>query len=68
MSRVVRCGLIQCGNAISTDESVEIVAEAVEHWRAQGIDISCLHRTNRTGFKAGALAEGLQSLLDVVAA
>ena len=29
MSRVVRCGLIQCGNAISTDEPVERIREAM---------------------------------------
>lgn len=43
----------------STDETVQIVAGAVEHWRSAGFDIHHLHRTNRRGFKAGALAEGL---------
>jgi cellulose synthase/poly-beta-1,6-N-acetylglucosamine synthase-like glycosyltransferase len=43
----------------STDETTEIVARAVAWHRRQGVDIHHLHRTDRTGFKAGALAEGL---------
>ncbi len=45
----------------STDETVTIAAEAVERWRARGFDIRYIHRSQRTGFKAGALAEGLRS-------
>ncbi len=45
----------------STDETVDIVAEAVRYWREQGINIQHLHRTNRRGYKAGALAEGLKT-------
>jgi cellulose synthase/poly-beta-1,6-N-acetylglucosamine synthase-like glycosyltransferase len=43
----------------STDETVELVRSAVERWRTQGINIVHMHRVQRTGFKAGALAEGL---------
>lgn len=43
----------------STDMTHEIVEKKVRAVRAQGIDIVHLHRTQRTGFKAGALAEGL---------
>jgi len=43
----------------STDETTEIVARAVAWHRQQGVDIHHLHRTDRTGFKAGALAAGL---------
>ncbi|HEY4564307.1 MAG TPA: glycosyltransferase family 2 protein, partial [Thermoanaerobaculia bacterium] len=43
----------------STDETTEIVARAVAAWRERGIDIHHLHRTDRTGFKAGALEAGL---------
>ncbi|HEX2224035.1 MAG TPA: glycosyltransferase family 2 protein, partial [Thermoanaerobaculia bacterium] len=43
----------------STDETREIVARCVEVYRQQGIDIRHLHRTNRSGFKAGALEAGL---------
>ena len=44
----------------STDETREIVAERVAHHRRRGIDIHHLHRTDRTGFKAGALAAGTE--------
>jgi cellulose synthase/poly-beta-1,6-N-acetylglucosamine synthase-like glycosyltransferase len=44
----------------STDETCEIVARAVADARARGIDIHHLHRHDRAGFKAGALAAGLQ--------
>ncbi len=43
----------------STDETTEIVARAVAGQRARGVDIHHLHRSDRTGFKAGALAAGL---------
>jgi cellulose synthase/poly-beta-1,6-N-acetylglucosamine synthase-like glycosyltransferase len=43
----------------STDETTEIVARVVAEQRARGIDIVHLHRTDRTGFKAGALAAGM---------
>lgn len=43
----------------STDDTRERVAQAVEHWRARGISIAMLHRDERRGFKAGALADGL---------
>jgi cellulose synthase/poly-beta-1,6-N-acetylglucosamine synthase-like glycosyltransferase len=43
----------------STDETTEIVARAVAAWRARGVDVHHLHRTDRTGFKAGALEAGL---------
>ncbi|HTZ80543.1 MAG TPA: glycosyltransferase [Stellaceae bacterium] len=44
----------------STDSSTAAAAEALEALRAAGIDALLLHRTNRGGFKAGALGEGLQ--------
>ena len=44
----------------STDHSASIAKAAVEHWAAKGIDITYLHRTDRTGYKAGALAEGMK--------
>lgn len=43
----------------STDETRDIVARKVAEWKARGRDIVHLHRTNRHGFKAGALKEGL---------
>ena len=43
----------------STDETSEIIARKVREWRGMGIDITHIQRTNRTGYKAGALKEGL---------
>ena len=43
----------------STDETVRVVARAVEAYQALGYDIKHIHRTDRTGFKAGALKHGL---------
>lgn len=45
----------------STDETTEIaLARLVEH-RRRGLNIELLHRSDRTGFKAGALKKGLES-------
>ena len=38
----------------------EIAEPAVRRHAAQGVDIKYLHRTDRTGYKAGALDEGLK--------
>jgi cellulose synthase/poly-beta-1,6-N-acetylglucosamine synthase-like glycosyltransferase len=43
----------------STDDTVEITKRKVEEYRNQGFDIQCIARTNRTGFKAGALKEAM---------
>ncbi|MEO1049047.1 MAG: cellulose synthase family protein [Bacteroidota bacterium] len=43
----------------SNDETVEIIADKVEEWQAQGIDIQQVRRPERKGFKAGALQYGL---------
>src|SRR3989449_2644652 len=43
----------------STDDTAEIVAGVVGELRAQGVRVAHCRRTVRTGFKAGALAEGL---------
>ncbi|HTV13133.1 MAG TPA: cellulose synthase family protein [Acidobacteriaceae bacterium] len=45
----------------STDETVVVAEAIVERYRAMGHPIVYLHRTNRSGFKAGALQEGLKS-------
>ena len=42
----------------STDETRELVARQVERYRQEGLPIRHLHRVDRTGFKAGALAAG----------
>jgi cellulose synthase/poly-beta-1,6-N-acetylglucosamine synthase-like glycosyltransferase len=43
----------------STDETRAIASACVDRWREQGLDIHYVHRTNRKGFKAGALENGL---------
>jgi cellulose synthase/poly-beta-1,6-N-acetylglucosamine synthase-like glycosyltransferase len=43
----------------STDETREVVAAAVERARARGLEVRHLHRAERAGYKAGALAAGL---------
>jgi cellulose synthase/poly-beta-1,6-N-acetylglucosamine synthase-like glycosyltransferase len=45
----------------STDETHEVARACVERYQALGFPIHYLHRTDRTGYKAGALAEGLLS-------
>jgi cellulose synthase/poly-beta-1,6-N-acetylglucosamine synthase-like glycosyltransferase len=44
----------------STDETVEVARDVVERYSALGHNISYHHRTNREGFKAGALDAGLK--------
>jgi cellulose synthase/poly-beta-1,6-N-acetylglucosamine synthase-like glycosyltransferase len=44
----------------STDETRGIAELAVRRHAAQGIDIKYYHRTNRAGYKAGALEAGLK--------
>ena len=44
----------------STDETCSIARARVEQWKAKGLDIVYIHRTNRQGFKAGALENGLK--------
>jgi len=43
----------------STDESVDTTAAQIEKIKQTGLDIQHIRRTNRQGFKAGALKEGL---------
>ncbi|MCC6809061.1 MAG: glycosyltransferase family 2 protein [Deltaproteobacteria bacterium] len=43
----------------STDDTVEISRARVEHWRAHGVDVELIHRQDRSGYKAGALENGL---------
>jgi cellulose synthase/poly-beta-1,6-N-acetylglucosamine synthase-like glycosyltransferase len=45
----------------STDETCEVAELAARRFAAQGHDIKYIHRTNRIGFKAGALEEGLKT-------
>lgn len=43
----------------STDDTREIVERRAQFWREKGICINVIHRKDRSGFKAGALANGL---------
>jgi cellulose synthase/poly-beta-1,6-N-acetylglucosamine synthase-like glycosyltransferase len=45
----------------STDLTTAIAQRAVARYQAQGVNIQLIHRADRTGFKAGALAAGLES-------
>lgn len=45
----------------STDQTVDIARQSVEAMRARGVDIEYVHRDDRTGFKAGALANGMKT-------
>ena len=44
----------------STDDTQKIARAMVAEMKMAGIDIVYIHRTNRQGFKAGALGEGLK--------
>ena len=43
----------------STDDTRQVIEQEVARLRATGLDIVLLHRTDRTGFKAGALENGM---------
>ena len=45
----------------SDDDTAGIVNARVKYWQARGIQITTQRRTNREGYKAGALAYGLSS-------
>lgn len=45
----------------STDETVAIARRTVEELQEKGINIQYIHRSNRSGYKAGALNQGLKT-------
>ena len=45
----------------STDETIEVARLLVDRYAALGHRVTYLHRDNREGYKAGALAEGLKT-------
>lgn len=50
----------------STDAKTrDLVDEHVAEWARRGFQITCLRRTNRQGYKAGALREGMTELTHV---
>ena len=44
----------------STDETAEMAKTEVERYRTEGFSVDWIHRENRTGFKAGALQNGME--------
>ena len=44
----------------STDETTAIATNRIAHWAEQGVMISHIRRHERLGYKAGALAHGLE--------
>jgi len=45
----------------STDDTALLSARLVEEYRARGMHIECIFRTERGGYKAGALKKGLET-------
>src|SRR5881227_2259788 len=45
----------------STDDTKELTASCVAELQGRGFNVELIHRTDRTGFKAGALETGLAS-------
>jgi len=45
----------------STDDSISTGESAIAALRARGLNAVCLHRTDRAGYKAGALAAGMDA-------
>jgi len=46
----------------STDETTELIAKKVAEVAARGINIQHIHRTDRTGYKAGALDDAMDQV------
>ena len=44
----------------STDDSVQLAINKVNHYKNLGYNIKHIHRTDRSGYKAGALKEGMK--------
>eukprot|EP00887_Chlorella_sp_A99_P007190 scaffold2.g7190.t1 len=44
------------------DSTDKITRELVLEWRERGVNVECLRRTNRQGYKAGAMKEGMEAL------
>src|SRR5947199_5893245 len=45
----------------STDDTRELVSSCADELRGRGFNVQRIHRVDRTGFKAGALAVGLEA-------
>lgn len=52
----------------STDQTSAIIQRRVEYWRDRGVEMQMIHRSRRTGYKAGALHDALpQAIGDFIA-
>ncbi len=47
----------------STDETTKIIHDHIQKYILDGYDVKHIHRTNREGFKAGALKVGLETAI-----
>src|SRR4030042_4724672 len=45
----------------STDDTLKIVEDRADYWQRNGADIKVLRRSDREGYKAGALTQGMMS-------
>ncbi|MDQ3142010.1 MAG: glycosyltransferase family 2 protein [Bacteroidota bacterium] len=45
----------------STDETVDQARKKIKYYQSQGFNIKHIHRQDRSGFKAGALKEGMKT-------
>jgi len=45
----------------STDDTYDLVRTLVAAYASHGLNVECIHRTDRSGYKAGALANGMRS-------
>jgi cellulose synthase/poly-beta-1,6-N-acetylglucosamine synthase-like glycosyltransferase len=45
----------------STDDTFDLISKLVEDYQHRGVNIELIHRTDRKGYKAGALENGLRS-------
>ena len=45
----------------SDDDTVDLIRSIIGKYRAEGFDITHMHRANRVGYKAGALKAGMNS-------
>lgn len=45
----------------STDGTTSLARKRAAMWRSQGVNVEVMHRSDRRGFKAGALKEGLRT-------
>lgn len=45
----------------STDDTASITSRLVEEYRSRGVNMEWIHRTDRQGYKAGALDKGLST-------